>query len=75
MGRKQILDEEQIEQIRNLYNSGTPVLELSKSYGVSKILIYRVINKTGAYRDNPLNLGNPVLDAHGMVVNVTPTNS
>jgi DNA invertase Pin-like site-specific DNA recombinase len=73
MGRKQVLDEEQIEQIRNLYNGGTSALELSKSYGVSKILIYRVINKKGAYRDNPLVLGNPVLDAHGMVVNVTPS--
>jgi DNA invertase Pin-like site-specific DNA recombinase len=73
MGRKQRLDEEQIEQIRNLYNGGTSAIELAKSYEVSVVLIYRVVNKKGAYRDNPLVLGAPVLNAHGMVVNVTPS--
>jgi DNA invertase Pin-like site-specific DNA recombinase len=74
MGRKQKLDFEQIEQIRNLYASGTPAKELAASYGVSLILLYRVLNKKGAYKDNVVVLGQPILNSNGEIINViTPT--
>jgi DNA invertase Pin-like site-specific DNA recombinase len=73
MGRKQVLDFEQIEQIRDLYQSGTPVKELAASYGVSTLLIYRVINKKGAYAPKPQLMGTPILDSHGQVVNIEVT--
>jgi DNA invertase Pin-like site-specific DNA recombinase len=72
MGRKAKLDPEQIEQIRNLYAGGTKVTELAKSYGISVILCYRVINRTGAYKENPVVLGTPILNANGEIINVIP---
>ena len=72
MGRKQKLDFEQIEQIRSLYASGTKAKELAESYGVSLILLYRVLNKQGAYKDNPIVLGTPILNANGEIINVLP---
>jgi DNA invertase Pin-like site-specific DNA recombinase len=73
MGRKQVLDFEQIEQIRDLYQGGTPVKELALNYGVSTILIYRVLNRVGAYAVKPQLIGTPVLDSHGNVINIEVT--
>jgi len=72
MGRKAVLHPYQINEIREKYEAGAKVKDLSLYYGVSTILIYRVLNKKGAYRVDPVILGTPIMDANGQIVNVIP---
>ncbi len=72
MGRHAKFSEESQQNIRQSYTEGTSVKELATRYSCSTILIYRVINKTGAYAVTPQILGTPVLDINGVVINVVP---
>ena len=72
MGRKAKFTEEAQQNIRQSYTEGTSVKELSRRYECSTLVIYRVINKQGAYAVTPQMLGQPILDNQGNVVNVVP---
>ena len=44
-GRKPVLSKQQAQQIKTLYDNGTTVVEIAKSYGVSRKTIYVYLNK------------------------------
>ncbi len=70
MGRKAKLGQVEQDFIRAEYARGVKVTVIAKENALSIMLVYRVINKKGAYADRIE--GTPVLDAHANVVGIIP---
>ncbi len=70
MGRKAKLSVADVSEIRFL--TGATQRELAVRYRVSRPTIIDVQQCRGAYRNRVLDLGTPVLDAHGNTVGVEP---
>ena len=70
MARKALFNPDQVAAIRasRLTNE-----QLAEDYNTSALTISRVRNFKGAYRSQVLEMGSPILNAHGQVVGVTPT--
>ncbi len=45
-GRKPALNKQQAQQVKTLYDNGVSVMDISKSYGVSRKTIYAYLNKS-----------------------------
>lgn len=69
MGRKRKLDPEQISQVKS--SEGKTYRELAETFGVSVQTIFNIKKGKGVYTPSVLELGGqPVLNAHGEVINV-----
>jgi hypothetical protein len=71
MGRKAKLTEAQVGEIRAIISLTQK--ELAKEYNVSLLTIWKVKNYKEAYRLAPEDIGTPVLNSHGEVVDILAT--
>ena len=62
-----------LEQTKAIPESPEKGVYFSQLYGVSRVTISRIRNNHIYADPDPLELGSPVLDSHGRVVNVVPS--
>ena len=65
MGRQRKLTMEQATAIRESREKGEYLAQL---YGISTVLVSRIRNNHEYVNPDPLELGNPLLDAHGRIM-------
>lgn len=49
------LNNEQAENARSMVSTGVPIARVARKFGVSRQTMYKVINKTGGYREDEEN--------------------
>ncbi len=71
MGRNRMFTDEQVKAIQDDLR---PYKEIARNYETTVLTIGKIKRKEGAYRDLPHTLGTPILNEHGIIVNViSPT--
>jgi hypothetical protein len=63
------------DQVKAIQDDPRPYKEIARQYETTILTIGKIKRKEGAYRDLPHTLGTPVLNEHGIIVNVITTPS
>lgn len=69
MGQPKRFTPDQVEAIRN---STKTTVALAAEYKTSRVTISKIKNFHGAYQNQVLALGTPILNVHGQTVGVEP---
>ncbi len=69
MGRNRMFTDEQVAAIQADLRS---YKQIAREYETTVLTVGKIKRKEGAYRDLPSTLGTPVLNEHGIIVNVIP---
>lgn len=69
MGRNRMFTDEQVKAIQD---DPRQYKDIAKEYNTTILTIGKIKRKEGAYRDLPHTLGTPILNEHGIIVNVLP---
>jgi hypothetical protein len=69
MGRNRMFTDDQVKAIQD---DSRQYKDIAKDYNTTILTIGKIKRKEGAYRDLPSTLGTPVLNAHGITINVIP---
>lgn len=69
MGRNRMFTDDQVKAIQD---DPRQYKDIAREYKTTVLTIGKIKRKEGAYRDLPHTLGTPVLNEHGITVNVIP---
>ena len=56
MHPKRVFSTDELDQIRSMYQSGTPLWKIGEEYGVTRIVITRVVKELGIYKSDRKNV-------------------
>ncbi len=69
MGRNRMFTDDQVKAIQD---DPRQYKEIAREYETTILTIGKIKRKEGAYRDLPHTLGTPILNEHGIIINVEP---